>query len=162
MSASLPAMMAGVRDRIETAWVDPDGTSDGQNSVQVISTGVATVAAANRLRITLPGVVLGRVSFSSRLACDAGGDSAALDFEVSTDGGATYPITGTVVTVSAGQTLVGAVDLLGVYAAAGQCIIRLVTSATETRGGLDVTTATGSAFSTVWNTDNYAVTYAST
>ena len=162
MSASLPAMMAGILSRTFAGWVDPDGVSDGQNTAQAVSSGTVTVAAGSRLNITLPGVVLGRVQFSARLECDASGDFAALDYEISVDGGASFPLTGTVTTAFPGQNNVGSVDVSGVYAAAGQCIIRLVTSATETRGGLDVTTATGSAFSTVWNTDNYAVTYAST
>lgn len=153
--------LTGILVRRFDGWVDPDGTSDGINQISAAGTTTVPSAVGNRLNITLPFRVKGRVEFQAKLAIDSLGNNGTVHYELSYNGGASFDPPVLMGTCVASEVQVFNAILTGVVADAGQLVIRLIVTANETRGGLMPTTATISVFNTVWNTDNFAVVYQS-
>jgi len=160
-------------------WTDPDGFSDGVNSISV-ATGSATVAAASRLRCFVgdPTADANVVSYNGQYVITFGlsasntytsafaRSDAYLDVEVSTDGGTTW----TLALGNAGQLHLGppgggsisSTFTVGVTVPGSPAHVRFRLALSVTgviAGGFGTASASVKVFNTTWLTDTYPVTW---
>jgi hypothetical protein len=168
MSSAGAAMMTGVRRVTLTnpAWVDPDGTNNGQNTIPM-STGpgaTQSVAAGNRLYFALPSPINGFVRVQCRYTDSLSGSASNASVAVEI-----YDATGTTIlaTLTGDGTQTDTFPGSGggspvftgtnVFVPAGS-LIRLRGNSGAPNS---LTTASGTVFcyATAFNTDNYPITY---